>query len=87
MMSERVGRTLDKHRKLLAAVGHDLRTPLAAMRISAELVDDEIVRDRLIGTLDELQMLTENLLSAARSEQSHGADRPRRSERALASSV
>ena len=68
-MSERVGRTLENHRRLLAAVGHDLRTPLAAMRISAEFVDDEIVRDRLIGNLDELQLLTERLLSAARSEQ------------------
>jgi signal transduction histidine kinase len=56
-------------------VGHDLRTPLAAMRISAEFVDDEIVRDRLIGNLDELQLLTERLLSAARSEQGRGSNR------------
>jgi signal transduction histidine kinase len=79
-MSERVGRTLENHRRLLAAVGHDLRTPLAAMRISAELVNDEVVRDRLIGNLDELQLLTEKLLSAA---QCHGADRSPRVETEL----
>lgn len=78
MMSERVGRTLDGHRRLLAAVGHDLRTPLAAMRISAEFVDDEIVRDRLIGNLDDLQLLTERLLSTARDEKTRDANRAAR---------
>jgi signal transduction histidine kinase len=66
-MSDRVTRTLESQRQLLSAVGHDLRTPLAAMRITAEFVDDEEVRDRLTRNLDELQSLTESVLSAARS--------------------
>ena len=63
MMSERVALTLQTQRNVLAAVGHDLRTPLAAMRISAEFVSDEIVRNRLIGDLNEVQSLTEEILS------------------------
>ena len=39
-MSDRVTRTLESQRQLLSAVGHDLRTPLAAMRITAEFVED-----------------------------------------------
>ncbi len=66
-MSDRVTRTLESHRQLLSAVGHDLRTPLAAMRITAEFVVDEEVRDRLTRNLDELQSMTEAVLSAARS--------------------
>jgi signal transduction histidine kinase len=66
-MSRRVTRTLESHRQLLSAVGHDLRTPLAAMRITAEFVDDAETRDRLTRNLDELQSLTEAVLSAARS--------------------
>ena len=66
-MSHRVTRTLESQRQLLSAVGHDLRTPLAAMRITAEFVDDEEVRDRLTRNLDELQSLTEAVLSAARA--------------------
>ena len=31
-MSDRVTRTLERQRQLLSAVGHDLRTPIAAMR-------------------------------------------------------
>ena len=66
-MSDRVTRTLESHRQLLSAVGHDLRTPLAAMRITAEFVEDPEVRDRLTRNLDELQSMTEAVLSAARS--------------------
>lgn len=66
-MSDRVTRTLETQRQLLSAVGHDLRTPIAAMRITAEFVDDEETRERLTRNLDELQSLTESVLSAARA--------------------
>ena len=66
-MSDRVTRTLESQRQLLSAVGHDLRTPLAAMRITAEFVQDAEVQDRLTRNLDELQSMTEAVLSAARA--------------------
>jgi len=66
-MSDRVTRTLESQRQLLSAVGHDLRTPLAAMRITAEFVEDDEVRERLARNLEELQSLTEAVLSAARA--------------------
>jgi signal transduction histidine kinase len=66
-MSDRVTRTLESQRQLLSAVGHDLRTPLTAMRITAEFVNDDEVRDRLTRNLDELQSMTEAVLSAARA--------------------
>jgi signal transduction histidine kinase len=66
-MSDRVTRLLESQRQLLSAVGHDLRTPLAAMRITAEFVEDGEVRERLARNLDELQSMTEAVLSAARA--------------------
>ena len=66
-MSDRVQRTLESHRQLLSAVGHDLRTPISAMRITAEFVADTEVRDRLTRNLEELLSLTEAVLSAARA--------------------
>jgi signal transduction histidine kinase len=65
-MTDEVSRTLDSQRQLLSAVGHDLRTPITAMRISLEFVEDEEVRYGLQKNLDELQELTEAVLSAAR---------------------
>lgn len=65
-MNDQVKRTLESQRHLLSAVGHDLRTPITAMRINIEFVEDEELAGRLAKNLDELQALTEAVLSAAR---------------------
>jgi signal transduction histidine kinase len=65
-MTDQVTRTLESQRQLLSAVGHDLRTPITAMRISLEFVEDAELRGRLQKNLDELQALTESVLSAAK---------------------
>ncbi|HWA69769.1 MAG TPA: ATP-binding protein [Rhizomicrobium sp.] len=65
-MAENVTRTLESQRHLLSAVGHDLRTPLTAMRINLEFVADDELRDGLMRNLDELQALTEQVLAAAK---------------------
>jgi signal transduction histidine kinase len=65
-MTGEVTRTLESQRHLLSAVGHDLRTPLTAMRINLEFVEDDDLRERLLENLDELQALTEQVLSSAR---------------------
>jgi signal transduction histidine kinase len=65
-MTDQVSRTLESQRQLLSAVGHDLRTPITAMRISLEFVSDKELQRNLEKNLDELQELTEAVLSAAR---------------------
>ena len=65
-MTDRVTRTMDSQRQLLSAVGHDLRTPITAMRINLEFIADDELRERLETNLEELQALTESVLSAAR---------------------
>jgi signal transduction histidine kinase len=73
-MAAKVTRTLESQRHLLSAVGHDLRTPLTAMRINLEFVEDEELRDGLMRNLEELQALTEQVLSAAKGA---GGEKPR----------
>jgi signal transduction histidine kinase len=73
-MAEKVTRTLESQRHLLSAVGHDLRTPITAMRINLEFVHDEELRDGLMRNLDELQVLTEQVLAAAKGA---SGERPR----------
>lgn len=65
-MTDQVRRTLESQRQLLSAVGHDLRTPITAMRINSEFIEDEELRERIQKNLEELQELTEAVLSAAR---------------------
>jgi signal transduction histidine kinase len=73
-MAAKVTRTLESQRHLLSAVGHDLRTPLTAMRINLEFVEDDELREGLMRNLEELQALTEQVLAAARGA---GVEKPR----------
>ncbi|HEX4636388.1 MAG TPA: ATP-binding protein, partial [Rhizomicrobium sp.] len=73
-MAEKVTRTLESQRHLLSAVGHDLRTPITAMRINLEFIEDEDLREGLMHNLEELQILTEQVLAAAKGA---GGEPPR----------
>lgn len=62
-MQERLQRFVADRTRMLAAIGHDLRTPLTTLRLRAELVDDSELRDRMLATIDEMQAMTEATLS------------------------
>src|SRR5262249_31639430 len=66
-MAERLGRQLSRQREMLWALSHDLRTPITALRLRAELVEDEATRQRLLAPLEEMERLTEQALSLARA--------------------
>mgnify|MGYP001765485170 CR=1 FL=1 len=72
-MRDRLHRFVSDRLRLLAAVSHDLRTPLTTLRLKAEFVDDDAVRDDLVSTLDELTAITESTLAFSRAEASHEA--------------
>ncbi len=65
-MQARIRRFVDDRTRLLAALGHDLRSPLTAMRVRAELVEDDETRQRLIASIEEMQQMVEATLSFAR---------------------
>lgn len=66
-MAERLGRQLQRQRQMLWALSHDLRTPITALRLRAELVEDEATRQRLLGPIHEMELLTEQALELARA--------------------
>jgi signal transduction histidine kinase len=75
-MNRRLVSLLDEKDRMLGAIGHDLRTPLASLRIRAESVDDEEERGRMIATLDEMAAMLEDILVLARSGRSREERRP-----------
>ena len=68
VMRERLDRFVRDRTTMLAAVSHDLRTPITSMRLHAELVEDEETRTRLVATLDEMQRMTEDTLAFIRED-------------------
>ena len=54
--------------KHLRSRGLSLRTPITTLRLRAEFVDDEDLRMRMIGTLDEMQAMTEASLAFAKGD-------------------
>ena len=67
-MQVRLRRFVEDRTRMLAAIGHDLRTPITSLRLRSEFVTDPEVREKLLSTLDEMQSMTEAALSFARSE-------------------
>ncbi|MBF9019788.1 HAMP domain-containing protein [Rhodobacterales bacterium HKCCA1288] len=64
-MQDRLTRFVADRTRILAAVSHDLRSPLTAMRFDAELVEDEKTRESLIASIDEMQAMAEATLDFA----------------------
>ncbi len=62
----RVTAMLEEKDRMLGAIGHDLRTPLAALRVRVESVEDEDDRTRMADTIDEMNRTLDDILSLAR---------------------
>ncbi|MGF7148656.1 signal transduction histidine kinase [Sphingomonas zeicaulis] len=65
-MQVRIRAMLAEKDHMLGAIGHDLRTPLASLRVRAESVDDEDERNRMAQTIDEMNRTLDDILSLAR---------------------
>ena len=60
---------------MLAAISHDLRTPLTSLRLRAEFVTDHDVQEKMLKTIDEIQTMTEAALAFVREEATAEATR------------
>ena len=67
-MRARLERFVQDRTHMLAAISHDLRTPITALRVRAELIDEAETRDKILATLDEMQRMTEATLAFVRAE-------------------
>jgi signal transduction histidine kinase len=65
-MERRVGALLDEKDVMLGAIGHDLKTPLAALRVRIEAVDDDVERGRMAAGIEDINRSLDDILSLAR---------------------
>ena len=68
LMQARLQRFVEDRTRMLAAIGHDLRTPITSLRLRAEFVSDDETREKMLSTLDELKSMTEATLAFSREQ-------------------
>ncbi len=67
-MQERLRRLVESRTQMLAALSHDLRTPLTLLRLRAEEVADTEERDKMLSTIGEMDDMIGSTLAFARDE-------------------
>ncbi len=71
-MRERIAHYLEERVQILAAISHDLQTPITRMRLRADMADDTPERDKLVRDLAEIERLVQDGIAYARSAHSSG---------------
>jgi len=67
-MQAQIQKFLAYRTAMLAAISHDLRTPLTRIRLRGELIEDEVQQARLFRDVDELQAMVDGALAFFRGD-------------------
>jgi signal transduction histidine kinase len=74
-MQTRLRNLIENRTRLLAAISHDLRTPLTLLRLRTETVENKEERDKMLATIAEMDTLVGTTLQFARDD---SASEPRK---------
>jgi signal transduction histidine kinase len=66
-MRERITGLIDDRTKILAAISHDLRTPITRLRLRSEFIEDDSHRSRTLADLDQMRSMLDSVLSFLRN--------------------
>ncbi len=66
VMQDRLRRFVEDRTMMLAALAHDLRSPLTAMRVQSAMVDDAEAQASIVRSTDEMSEMVEATLAYAR---------------------
>ncbi|PZM15337.1 ATP-binding protein [Rhizobium tubonense] len=67
-LSARVKAATESRMRLVAAAGHDLRTPMTRMRLRAEFITDDEDRRKWLSDLEELDQIADSAIGLVREE-------------------
>ena len=70
-MRERIARYIDDRERLFISISHDLRTPITRLKLRAELLDDDALRNEFEEDLDELDMMVKGALQCVKDSDIH----------------
>ena len=67
-MQRRLQSFIKDRTQMLAAISHDLRTPITRLRLRAELIDDDEQQSKMLTDLDQMEQMIAATLAFARDE-------------------
>ena len=76
IMQGRVRRLVEDRTQMLAAISHDLRTPITRLKLRAEFVEDDAEREKMLVDLDEMERMIASTLAFARDDAAREVRRP-----------
>ncbi|MBR0559405.1 ATP-binding protein [Neokomagataea anthophila] len=65
-MARRIQRFVSDRTLMLTAIGHDLRTPITRLKLRAEFIDDDELRNKVLADLDEMEAMVASTLAFGR---------------------
>jgi len=68
MMQRQVINEMKRRTNTLAAISHDIRSPLTALRVKTELIDDEDVRADHLASIEKMERITASALAFLKGE-------------------
>ncbi|MDQ0323923.1 signal transduction histidine kinase [Pararhizobium capsulatum DSM 1112] len=71
-MRDRIAHYLEERVQILAAISHDLQTPITRMRLRADMADETPEKEKLVSDLREIERLIQDGIAYARSSHSNG---------------
>ncbi len=71
-MRGRIARFVEERVQILAAISHDLQTPITRMKLRAEMADDSDEKRKMLNDLSEIQTLVQEGLAYARCAHGDG---------------
>ena len=67
-MQHRIRRMIEDRTQMIAAISHDLRTPITRLRLRAEFVEDAEEQQKMLADLDQMEAIIKSTLAFARED-------------------
>ncbi len=67
-MQDRIRRFVEDRTQMIAAIAHDLGTPIARLRLRSEYVEDAEQHDKMLADLDDMEKMVFSTLAFARDD-------------------
>ena len=67
-MQRRIRRMIEDRTQMIAAISHDLRTPITRLRLRAEFIEDQEEQQKMLTDLDQMEAIIRSTLAFARED-------------------